>query len=241
MNSEHIVHLKWEEFQSNIRTSYSKLLETNNFSDVTLVSEDGYRIMGDSLNSGLFEDILIQNNHTQPVIYMRGIKSWHLHSLLNFIFQGEVEVKEEDLEAFLQVETELKITGLNKNRPTKTLNLFQEYIGITRQKEHTMVIDELKKRFHNLDYMLIEGEDCTDLIIEEKLHQQADINIKLRVDGETTFPCQICGKSSIIKKGLTKHIHRYHKEVAALGDLQCLLCERRSVSKQELNKHHSTS
>ena len=241
MDSEHTVHLKWEEFQSNIRTSYSKLRETNNFSDVTLVSADGRKMMAHrvifSANSALFEHILIKNNHIQPLIYLRGIKSCHLNSLLNFIYQGEVEVKEEDLDVFLEVATELKITGLSQNRPTKDMQSVQENMGIIKRKEHTTINDELNKPVQDLDYMLFKEEECYDLIVEENLDQQAEIKMQLRVDGETTFPCKICGKSSITKKGLTKHMYRYHKEVAAVGDLQCLLCERKSVSKQGLNKH----
>ena len=37
--------LQWREFEGNLRTSYTSLLSTGDFSDVTLASRDGHRVI----------------------------------------------------------------------------------------------------------------------------------------------------------------------------------------------------
>ena len=45
---------------------------------------------------------------------MKGVKYSHIVALLNFIYQGEVNVAQDDLSSFLAVAEELKVKGLTK-------------------------------------------------------------------------------------------------------------------------------
>ena len=89
-------NLKWEEYQSNLKLYYSQLEETNHFSVVTLVAEGGDQINAHRVilaaTSPIFEDILINNEHAQPLIYMKGVKISHLKLLISYIYHGEVMI-----------------------------------------------------------------------------------------------------------------------------------------------------
>ena len=66
----------------------------------------------------------LQNPH--PLIYLRRFKYKDLQNLVHFMYQGEVNVAEEDLSSFLEVAEDLNIRGLSKgnsntDRPNKTM------------------------------------------------------------------------------------------------------------------------
>ena len=49
----------------------------------------------------------------QPLIYMRGVKSSDLTAVVDFIYQGEANIFQEQLENFLALAEELELKGLN--------------------------------------------------------------------------------------------------------------------------------
>ena len=56
--------------------------------------------------------ILKLNKTPQPVIYLRGVKYRDLQNLLDFMYQGQVDISEENLPSFLQVAEDLNVCGL---------------------------------------------------------------------------------------------------------------------------------
>ena len=88
------------------------------FFDVTLVSEELRHISAHKLvlssSSDLFKSILkaTQTSNPHPLIYLSGVSAKHLNFAMNYIYQGEVEILQEDLGEFLNVARKLKIEGL---------------------------------------------------------------------------------------------------------------------------------
>ena len=66
-------------------------------------------------SSTFFSRLLKQNKHTHPLFYMRGINASQLSSVVDFIYLGEVNIFQEDLDAFLNLAEELQLKGLNGN------------------------------------------------------------------------------------------------------------------------------
>merc|ERR1712203_1032913 len=61
------------------------------------------------------------NKHPNPYIYLRGVTYTDLTSILDFIYNGEVNVAQEDLNSFLAVAEELQIKGLtNRDTPANS-------------------------------------------------------------------------------------------------------------------------
>ena len=93
--------LKWNDFQSSVSHSFSKLREESHFNDVILVSEDGVQIEAHkvalSASSSFFKRILVSHPHANPLLYLGGITSNYLKLILNYIYQGEVQIYQEQL------------------------------------------------------------------------------------------------------------------------------------------------
>merc|ERR1712142_1426371 len=65
--------------------------------------------------SPFFKAILFRNKHEHPLLYLKGILAKDMEALLNFMYHGEVNVAQDDLNSFLQVAEDLKIKGLTQN------------------------------------------------------------------------------------------------------------------------------
>ena len=102
MNNMDKFCLNWNAFDANIRDSLRKLREDQKLFDVTLVTDDGQFIQAHkmvlSAGSSFFNDIFLKNDPSNMGIYLKGIKSVHLDSVTNFMYEGEAFASQEDLE-----------------------------------------------------------------------------------------------------------------------------------------------
>ena len=89
------------------------------FCDVSLVCGDGrsypaHKVILSS-HSQTLSSILAQFPASQFCLYLAGLDSRHLASLLTFIYCGEVSLSQEDLPAFLSAAHTLQVTGLQEH------------------------------------------------------------------------------------------------------------------------------
>ena len=81
--------LSWTNFKGHVVSSFGNLMAENDFSDVTLVSDDQIQIRAHkfvlSACSPVLKNILLNNPHSHPVVYLRGVKQHELQSLLQFM------------------------------------------------------------------------------------------------------------------------------------------------------------
>merc|ERR1712190_69408 len=68
--------------------------------------------------SPFFRNILRKNPHSHPLLYIKGVRICDLKAILDFMYHGEVQVAQEDLNSFLSVAEELKVKGLTQNKST---------------------------------------------------------------------------------------------------------------------------
>ena len=108
--------LQWNDFQENVNTAFGKLKGDNEFSDVTLACQDGQQFEVHKVilvsSSPFFHNLLRKNKHTHPLIYMRGIKSEDMSAILDFLYYGEANIFQENLDPFLALAEELNLKGL---------------------------------------------------------------------------------------------------------------------------------
>ena len=121
------INLKASEFSRNAWESWMGVEKNSAFCDITLVSEDGHKVKAHKIilaNSSLvFRSILMNNVNPVPLIYLRGVKFCSLSTILDFIYQGETNIKQENLQQFLDMAEDLKLEGLNPKE--KTDNILQ--------------------------------------------------------------------------------------------------------------------
>ena len=108
--------LKWNDFQMTISQYFKLLRDEKDFFDVTLVTDDHQQFKTHkivlSACSGFFKPILKANVHSHPLIYLSGVDSSNLQLILNYIYEGEVQLYQEQLDLFLNVAQKLQISGL---------------------------------------------------------------------------------------------------------------------------------
>jgi len=118
MNGEKFC-LRWNDFETNISVAFRELREDKDFFDVTLACDDEQiqaHKMILSACSPFFKNILRRNPHQHPLLYLKGVKYSDLQSVLNFMYHGEVNVAQEELNSFLSVAEDLRVKGLTQNQ-----------------------------------------------------------------------------------------------------------------------------
>ena len=111
--------LQWNDFKDNVNCAFRSLREDADFADVTLACEDGKQVEAHKVilaaSSPFFQNLLRKNNdHAQPLIYMRGMKSEDLVAIVDFLYCGEANVFQENLDSFLAIAEELQLKGLTE-------------------------------------------------------------------------------------------------------------------------------
>merc|ERR1712018_362531 len=94
--------LQWNDFKTNVNSAFGRLRDDKEFTDVTLACEDGQQMEAHKVilaaSSPFFEKLLQRNNHPHPLIYLRGFKSEDLLAILDFLYFGESNVYQENLD-----------------------------------------------------------------------------------------------------------------------------------------------
>ena len=101
--------LKWSEFETNIREFFRELRDDQNQFDVTLATDDDYQIQAHKLilsaGSKFFSNIMTKTKHPNgpnTFIYLKGIKREQVDNILDFLYNGEANVAQDDLNIFLE-------------------------------------------------------------------------------------------------------------------------------------------
>ena len=114
MGSADIFCLQWN---TTIRSNLREIRETSEFFDVTLCCDNGvdtvkaHKVIMAAC-SPLFRRILVQNNHQNPFLLLKGIHFKELQNVLNSMYYGEVSIAQDSLNKFLTVAEELAVKGL---------------------------------------------------------------------------------------------------------------------------------
>jgi len=110
--------LRWNDFESNVSTAFRDIREEKDFFDVTLACDDSSQVEAHKVIlaacSPFFREVLRRNPHQHPLLYLKGVKYKELLSVLNFMYQGEVNVAQEELNQFLAVAEDLRVKGLTQ-------------------------------------------------------------------------------------------------------------------------------
>ena len=59
--------------------------------------------------SPFFRAVLKRNPHSHPLLYLKGVKYESILAVLNFMYNGEVNIAQAELSAFLSVAEDLQV------------------------------------------------------------------------------------------------------------------------------------
>merc|ERR1712055_996314 len=121
--------LRWNDFESNISVAFREIREEKDFFDCTL-SCGSRQIQAHKLIlsacSPFFRTVLKQNSHQHPLLYLKGVEFSDLQAVLNFMYHGEVNVAQEELNSFLSVAEDLQVKGLTQNKSAQSSTQHQQ-------------------------------------------------------------------------------------------------------------------
>ena len=107
---------KWNDFHSHWKRSLSQIRGNNDFADVTIITDDKVKFMAHKILlsscSETFKFILKESNQAQSILYLSGVNSVNLKFILDYIYYGEVNLFQEQLDSFLQSAEKLEMQGL---------------------------------------------------------------------------------------------------------------------------------
>ena len=222
--------------------------EDNDFADMTLACEDGQQVEAHKVilaaSSPFFQNLLGRNKHPHPLIYMRGVKSYDLLAIVDFLYHGEANVFQENLDSFLAVAEELQLKGL-MGKPDKTIQDDEEYLPSTfppamntdiKIPKTSLKTDQINPPIENRTLAIPTNfsGDLDDL--EEKVKSMMEKSQNKLANGlQFAVLCKVCGKEGH-GRNIKDHIEANHLEGIVLP---CNLCDKTFRSRQRLRNHKS--
>ena len=235
MGSSEKFCLKWNDFQTNISSQFSHMRTDDDFCDVTLACGGIEKIQAHKVvlaaSSTFFSLLLKKNKHPHPLIYMRGMSTRELTDVVDLLYHGQVNIYQEDLDAFLKLGDELQLKGLiGSNVDNQTTQEITTDVKLPEAKKIIVLKPSYKSNQNTPSMQLSESNNktsqpnelntnlvnCesfeeTSLALAEssglKLNANIDdldetINSMMEIlEPGMGYACQICGKTELKFKG----------------------------------------
>ena len=249
--------LQWNDFKDVVNTAFGNLRGDTDFIDATLACEDGRQLKAHKVvlaaMSPFFQEILKRNQHPHPLIYLRGLKLDDLKAILDFLYCGEANVFQENLDSFLAIAEEFQLKGLMGQNHDDSIEkkiaaptnfkpkLFQDRTILNPNESDIRIFNRKDKATKGSERSLavttsfsVEGlsqEELSDKVksfmeMTQNRTQNAYNNGKL-------YTCKVCGKEG--QSGdVQKHIEANHLEGISIP---CDMCEKTARSRRELTEH----
>ena len=247
--------LQWNDFKENATSAFGILRGDNDFADVTLACEDGEQFEAHKVilasSSPFFQNILRRNKHAHPLIYMRGMKSEELAAVMDFLYCGEANVDQENLESFFAIAEELQLQGFKTNNdevkeiPESKVKEIPEFkvkeIPESRKIKTESQIPKFSAESSqaqnvdkNVGKMGLTSNFSGDLQeLDNKTNTMMVKSSNKSVRGKRLHTCTVCGKESEITQ-LKNHIEANHLKGISVP---CNLCNKTFKSRNALSIH----
>ena len=232
--------LKWNDFQENITSAFASLREDLEFTDVTLVCQDSQQVAAHKAilvsSSPFFRDVLKMNKHPHPVIYMRGLKYEDLVAIIDFIYNGEASVFQENLDSFLSIAEELKLKGL-MGKTDKNMDKLekpeQPNFKSLFQNSNQNEASESSAAFLDQKTDMIVAISNENMDLNEQINSMMEFSeVRYGNQGRGRI-CKVCGKEGQ-RINIMDHIEAHH--IAGLS-LNCNLCGKTFRSRVSIRMH----
>ena len=235
--------LKWNDFQDQAQASFHELRNDIDFTDVTLACEDksikAHKVIL-SACSPFFKKLLKTYPHHQPLIYMKGLKSNSLTAIIDFLYLGEANIFQEELESFLSLAEELQIKGL-ESRPEETvfdpMSSFNRSEDVANSNQQTAQETKIWNGKFDFDASAHKG---TVMPYHQKLKQNSIISpdtmariqsmIEKRAEG---YNCTNCDYTTRVLGHMKEHVEKHIEGL----QYPCNLCHKTFRSSHSFRNH----
>ncbi|CAK9829397.1 Longitudinals lacking protein-like [Anthophora retusa] len=190
--------LRWNNFSSNLTSGFLNHFTENDLVDVTLAVEgqllQAHKLVL-SVCSPYFKNIFKENPCQHPVIILKDMKCNEIESLLKFMYQGEINIKQEDLSTFLKVAQTLQIRGLTTEDTSSTKsfssldsqlnvdsniqNIVQSNLSTTNKSFKDVEIMDRKKRTRDITKKCVKKKKPDTSIISKNIEDLSDEKVDI--------------------------------------------------------------
>lgn len=233
--------LKWNDFHSNVSESFSLFRNEEYLHDVTLVSDDYIKVPAHKLVlsacSEYFREIFKNTQHSHPLLCLDGISSEDFRNIMDYIYNGEVQIHQEELDGFLVVAKRLKLEGLIGSKETNEDNEenANEFISSIEEPESVSKLEHPESRPVSTEPRKAKSPIRTMAIFNE-INEQVNQSIEVCPDG--SLKCTFCGKiisTKNKKPDMKKHVESHIEGLS----YDCPICHKTFRSKNALSTHKS--
>ena len=243
MGSSEKFCLKWNDFQENVSKSFSNLRKEAGLFDVTLVSSDQQQVSAHRLVlsacSDFFKTIFHSNIHSHPLLYLDGVDSTEISQMLDYIYQGEVQIYQETLDRFLEIAQKFQLDGLMAEADSNETPDVpkEESWNDLRNKENTInpfvnVNNEAKPKVTRERSMTIAKNESFEASNSEVHEKFQELVVQ---GGDKMFTCTVCNKVMSHKASMRRHIETHLTGLS----YDCPTCGKTFRSSMMLTKHKS--
>ncbi|KAJ8686856.1 hypothetical protein QAD02_022650, partial [Eretmocerus hayati] len=149
--------LRWNNYQSNMTSVFHQLLQTEAFVDVTLACNEAslkaHKVVLSACSS-YFQKLLLSNPCKHPTIIMpQDVCFSDLKFIIEFVYRGEIDVSQAELQSLLKTADQLKIKGLcevpeSREGPSVSLSTSPPPAQLARDLAAPRLNYKLSKRHH---------------------------------------------------------------------------------------------
>ena len=213
--------LNWQTFSEHLQLMFKDLYQDGRYTDITLVSDDQTQFKAHKIVlracSPVFKKIIDNNPSQHPLIYLRGIQSYEMESILQFMYLGEGKLYHERMREFIKVAQDLEVKEISDGVELPS----EEAEKITEENTHEEDIGE-------------ELVDATPIQAEKTTFQQRRPRTKISNDKKST-QCPECGAQFTQRYAMLKHYRSKHEG----GKYPCNQCDYQATQRGDLKSHIS--
>jgi len=243
--------LKWNDFHSNVSNSFGLFRNEDYLHDVTLVSDDHKQVSAHKLvlsaSSEYFKDIFKQNSkpNVHPLLCLDGISADDLQNIMDYIYNGEVNIFQENLDRFLSIAQRLKLEGLIGNNEEGSQQAVykdaKEAKNAKEEYEPNEVYYEPKISYYE-QQKFRQGASSEDKVIVPVANVDMNeidntVNQHLEKIAAGEFKCKLCGKEAKRSIDMKRHIETHLEGLS----YPCQECGKTFRSRNSLKCHRYQS
>ena len=236
--------LKWNDFSSNVQKSFQNLRKEEDFFDVTLVGDDCKHVTAHKLvlsSSSEYFKMIFSNNkkyfQSNAMICLDGLNQNDLNNVLDYIYNGEVQIYQQDLDRFLGIAERLKLEGLiggnqhMEEGDSKAESTLEENI-VTPACTFLESIGENSKNVNKPTKKPVISVQSSDIQSLEELDQKVKESFSKNSDG--LYACHHCEKSFTRISNIKEHVEIHFEGLA----FPCKFCDTLLRSRVSLRMHN---
>ena len=217
---------------------------------MTLACEDGQQVEAHKVilaaSSPFFQKLLAKNKHPHPLIYMRGMKSDDLLAIVDFLYRGEANVFQENLDSFLAFAEELQLKGLmgKTDENVTDFEVDEKPLPSTFSPANAAKIPKTAIKRQAPNRIIQNPRENGTLAIpsnfgdfdelEERVKSMMGKSQNKNANGnQLAYVCKVCGKEGE-GTNIKNHIEANHLEGLVIP---CNLCNKSFRSRNSLKQH----